>query len=183
MLRAEATDLPGLMLIRGDEFPDDRGFFIESFNQRQFTEATGVNATFVQDNHSGSKRHVLRGLHYQVGRPQGKLVRALRGEVFDVAADLRRGSPTYGRHWATTLSAENRLQLWIPQGFAHGFLALSDTAEILYKVTDYYYPAGERCVRWDDATLNIDWPIDDTPLLSEKDAQGVNFTDAETFDN
>ena len=182
MLRAEATDLPGLMLIRTENFPDERGFFIESFNRRQFAEATGVDTEFVQDNHSESKRHVLRGLHYQVDRPQGKLVRVSSGAVFDVAADLRRGSPTFGRYWATTLSAENRLQLWIPQGFAHGFLALSDTAEMLYKVTDYYYPAGERCIRWDDATLKINWPTSEEPKLSAKDAQGLSFADAETFE-
>lgn len=173
--------IPGLLLIEPDLFVDTRGVFFESYNHRRFEEATGIRATFVQDNQSTSGRHVLRGLHYQVGRPQGKLVRALAGEIFDVAVDLRKSSPTFGRWAGTLLSDQNRRQVWIPEGFAHGFLALSDSAEILYKVTDYYAPERERSIRWDDPDLAIEWPMTTTPILSAKDAAGHLLADAELF--
>lgn len=173
--------IPGLLLIEPDVFADARGVFFESYNHRRFEEATGIRAAFVQDNQSTSGRHVLRGLHYQVGRPQGKLVRALAGEIFDVAVDLRRSSPTFGRWSGTVLSDQNRRQVWIPEGFAHGFLALSDSAEILYKVTDYYAPEDEHTIRWDDPALAISWPLTATPILSAKDAAGQLLADAQLF--
>lgn len=173
--------LPGLLLLEPDVFADARGVFFESYNQQRFEAATGIGAPFVQDNQSTSARHVLRGLHYQIGRPQGKLVRALAGEIFDVAVDLRKSSPTFGRWAGTVLSAENRKQVWIPEGFAHGFLALSESAEIHYKVTDYYAPERERTIRWDDPTLAIRWPLTSPPILSTKDAAGLLLADAELF--
>ncbi|MBP6422434.1 MAG: dTDP-4-dehydrorhamnose 3,5-epimerase [Propionivibrio sp.] len=173
------TTLPGVMLIEPKVFGDDRGFFFESFNQRVFMENTGVAPNFVQDNHSRSARNVLRGLHYQIKQPQGKLVRVTAGEVFDVAVDIRRGSPTFGRWFGHVLSAENKKQLWIPPDFAHGFLVLSDFAEFLYKTTDYWAPEHERCIRWDDPALAIDWPLNHgSPILSAKDASGLSLADA-----
>ncbi len=162
-------------------FGDDRGFFLESYNQRVFREITGINATFVQDNHSRSARNVLRGLHYQLKQAQGKLVRVVAGEVFDVAVDLRRSSPRYGRWMGLHLSAENKRMMWIPAGFAHGFLALSESTEVLYKATDYYAPEHERCVMWNDPDIGIKWPIAGVPLVSEKDTRGVALKLAEAF--
>ncbi|MFI8609441.1 dTDP-4-dehydrorhamnose 3,5-epimerase [Pseudomonas sp. NPDC077649] len=176
------TRLPEVLILEPQVFGDERGFFYESFNARRFAEATGVSRDFVQDNHSRSARGVLRGLHYQLQQAQGKLVRVSAGEVYDVAVDLRRSSPTFGQWVGAHLSAENKRQLWVPEGFAHGFLVLSEHAEFLYKTTDYYAPAHERCIRWDDASLAIDWPLDGlTPQLSAKDQQGLSLQDAETF--
>ena len=164
--------IPDVLLIEPKVFGDERGFFFESFNQRAFNEATGLDVQFVQDNHSKSARGVLRGLHYQIQQPQGKLVRCVQGEVFDVAVDLRPDSPTCGRWVGAVLSAENKRQMWVPPGFAHGFLVLSDAAEFLYKTTDYYAPAYERSIRWDDPDLAVAWPLDGaSPLLSAKDAE------------
>ena len=176
-----ATNLDGVLIVEPRVFGDERGFFYESFNARAFQEATGLAANFVQDNHSRSAQGVLRGLHYQVQQAQGKLVRVTQGEVYDVAVDLRRSSPSFGQWTGVYLSAENKRQLWIPEGFAHGFLVLSDYAEFLYKTTDYYAPAHERCIRWDDPTLAVDWPLQGSPLLSAKDQAGVAFRDAELF--
>ena len=162
-------------------FGDERGFFLESYNQRVFQEITGINTTFVQDNHSRSARNVLRGLHYQLKQAQGKLVRVVVGEVFDVAVDLRRSSPRYGRWMGLYLSAENKRMMWIPAGFAHGFLALSESTEVLYKATDYYAPEHERCVMWNDPDIGIKWPIAGVPLVSEKDTRGVALKLAEAF--
>ncbi|RMH82916.1 dTDP-4-dehydrorhamnose 3,5-epimerase [Pseudomonas sp. AOB-7] len=176
------TRLPEVLILEPQVFGDERGFFYESFNARRFAEATGVSRDFVQDNHSRSARGVLRGLHYQLQQAQGKLVRVSAGEVYDVAVDLRRSSPTFGQWVGAHLSAENKRQLWVPEGFAHGFLVLSEYAEFLYKTTDYYAPAHERCIRWDDASLAIDWPLDGlTPQLSAKDQKGLSLQDAETF--
>ncbi|GHA12424.1 dTDP-4-dehydrorhamnose 3,5-epimerase [Oceanisphaera arctica] len=172
------TGIPDVLIIEPRVFGDERGFFFESFNERQFEPAAGRPVKFVQDNHSRSARGVLRGLHYQVAQPQGKLVRCSLGEVFDVAVDIRPNSPTFGQWEGVFLSAENKRQVWIPEGFAHGFLVLSDVAEFLYKTTDYYAPEHERCIRWDDPTLAIDWPLKDDPLLSQKDQQAPLFTDA-----
>lgn len=173
--------IEGVVIIEPRVFRDDRGYLFESFNNRAFDEAIGKHTTFVQDNHSHSTKHVLRGLHYQIRQPQGKLVRVIAGVVFDVAVDLRKRSPTFGRWVGDVLSAENRKQIWIPEGFAHGFLVLSDSAEVLYKTTDYWSPGNERCIRWDDTSLGITWPIDGTPILSAKDAQGMTLLDAETY--
>ena len=181
-MRNPACAIADVVLLEPRVFEDRRGFFFESFNQREFRQATGVEAEFVQDNYSRSERHVLRGLHYQVVRPQGKLVRVVAGEVFDVAVDLRRSSPTFGQWVGHVLSASNRRQLWLPPGLAHGFLVLSDGAESLYKTTDYYAPEHERCIVWDDSTLGIDWPLQDQePVLSRKDAAGKVFLEAETY--
>jgi dTDP-4-dehydrorhamnose 3,5-epimerase len=172
-----------VLLLEPRVFGDDRGFFFESFNQRAFNQATGLDLHFVQDNHSRSARHVLRGLHYQVLRPQGKLVRVTAGEVFDVVVDIRRGSPTFGKWAGQLLSASNKRQLWVPPGLAHGFLVLSESADFLYKTTDYYAPEHERCIAWDDATLAIEWPLQGaTPLLSGKDAAGKAFAQAALVD-
>lgn len=160
---------------------DDRGFFFESFNQRLFEEMVGKAVHFVQDNHSRSAKNVLRGLHYQIQRPQAKLVRTIVGEVFDVAVDLRRTSATFGQQVSARLSAENKQQLWIPEGFAHGYVVLSDYAEVVYKTTDYWAPEHERCIAWDDPTLAIRWPLHGTPTLSVKDQRGASFETAETF--
>jgi dTDP-4-dehydrorhamnose 3,5-epimerase len=177
------TAIADVLLLEPRVFGDSRGFFYESFNRRQLEAAVGRSVEFVQDNHSLSGRHVLRGLHYQLPHPQGKLVRVVRGVVFDVAVDLRRGSPTEGRWVSEVLSAENKRQLWIPEGFAHGFLVLSDEAECLYKTTDYYHPAGERCIRWDDAELGIPWPLEGaTPIVSAKDSAGSPLRDVPRFD-
>ena len=174
-MKLTATRIPEVLLIEPRVFGDARGFFFESFNLKVFSAVLGAAAEFVQDNHSRSSRGVLRGLHYQLApHAQGKLVRVVAGEVFDVAVDIRAGSPTYGQWVAEILSAENKKQLWIPPGFAHGFVTLSDTAEFLYKTTDYYALECERCIRWDDPDLAIDWPLEN-PLLSAKDAQGASF--------
>ena len=180
-MQAIPTSLPGVLILEPKVFGDARGFFFESFNARRFAELTGFSAAFVQDNHSCSARGVLRGLHYQILQPQGKLVRVIAGEVFDVAVDVRRSSPTFGQWTGYNLSAENKRHMWIPTGFAHGFLVLSDSAEFLYKTTDYWAPEHERCIRWNDPALGIDWPLDGVPQLSAKDAQGVTLADAEVF--
>ena len=164
------TEIPDVLVLSPRVFADDRGAFFESFNRRAFAEAVGREVEFVQDNQSTSRRHVLRGLHYQEPQPQGKLVRALAGTIFDVAADIRPGSATFGRWVGVELSAANRRQLWVPEGLAHGFLVLSESAEVLYKTTDFYAPSCERCLRWDDPTLAIAWPLTAPPLLSPRDA-------------
>nr|WP_314874756.1 dTDP-4-dehydrorhamnose 3,5-epimerase [uncultured Pseudomonas sp.] len=168
-----ATAIPDVLIIEPRLFGDSRGFFFESFNERTFREQTGVEINFVQDNHSRSQKNVLRGLHYQVQNPQGKLVRVVQGEVLDVAVDVRVGSPTFGRWVAERLSAENNRQLWVPPGLAHGFLVLSESADFLYKTTDYFNPTAERCIRWDDPDLAIDWGLIEAPVLSAKDQQGL----------
>ena len=173
--------LPEVLILDPRVFGDERGFFLESYNQRVFREAAGIDANFVQDNHSRSSRNVLRGLHYQLKQAQGKLMRVVAGEVFDVAVDLRSSSPRYGRWAGIHLSAENKRMLWIPAGFANGFLALSDATEVLYKTTDYYAPEHERCVLWNDPDIDIDWPLTGEPLVSEKDRRGVALKAAETF--
>lgn len=180
-MQAVNTELPGMIILEPKVFGDQRGFFFESFNARSFADATGLQREFVQDNHSRSAKGVLRGLHYQVQQAQGKLVRITTGEVYDVAVDLRRSSPTFGKWAGNLLSAENKRQLWVPEGFAHGFVVLSEFAEFLYKTTDYYAPEHERCIRWDDPTLAIDWPLDGAPQLSAKDQAGLSFVDAQVF--
>ena len=170
---ATPTAIPEVIILEPKVFGDDRGFFFESFNAKAFGEATGLDVSFVQDNHSKSVKNVLRGLHYQLPpKAQGKLVRVVQGEVFDVAVDIRKGSKTFGEWVGVHLSAENKKQFWIPPGFAHGFLTLSDEAEFLYKTTDYYSPAHERCIRWDDPDIGVAWPLAATPVLSAKDALG-----------
>jgi dTDP-4-dehydrorhamnose 3,5-epimerase len=171
------TAIPGLLILEPRVFGDDRGFFFESFNRKVFREATGIDAEFVQDNHSRSEKNVLRGLHYQVApRTQGKLVRVVHGAVFDVAVDIRKDSPTFGRWVGETLSAENKKQVWIPAGFAHGFLTLTDYAEFLYKTTDYYSPDHERCISWEDPKIAINWPLTGiTPIVSEKDRRALTL--------
>jgi len=181
-MRAIATPLDGVLVLEPKVFGDARGFFFESFNARKFEDATGFHGDFVQDNHSRSGRGVLRGLHYQIRQPQGKLVRVVEGEVFDVAVDIRKSSPTFGQWYGHRLSADNKLQLWIPPGFAHGFVVLSDRADFLYKTTDYWAPEFERCIAWNDSDLAIEWPLGGiTPLVSAKDAQGTAFANAEVF--
>jgi len=175
------TSIPEVVIIQPRVYSDARGFFFESFNEQDFSDAAGARWHFVQDNHSQSTSNVLRGLHYQIQHPQGKLVRVLAGEVFDVAVDLRSGSATFRQWVGTRLSAENKLQLWIPPGFAHGFLVTSDAAEVLYKTTDYYAPAQERTIVWNDADLGIAWPICGSPILSEKDAAGARLSEAEVY--
>jgi dTDP-4-dehydrorhamnose 3,5-epimerase len=175
------TSLPGVLILEPKVFGDARGFFFESFNARRFAELTGFGGPFVQDNHSRSDKGVLRGLHYQIRQPQGKLVRVIAGAVFDVAVDLRRASPTFGQWTGNHLSAENKRHMWIPAGFAHGFLVLSDSAEFIYKTTDYWAPEHERCIRWDDPALGIVWPLEVAPQISAKDAQGVTLAAAEVF--
>lgn len=175
------TGLPGVVILEPKVFGDERGFFFESFNRKIFTEAVGIAPDFVQDNHSRSSKNVLRGLHYQVQQPQGKLIRVVAGEIYDVVVDLRRSSPHFGKWTAATLSAENKRMVWVPQGFAHGFLVLSEQAEVLYKTTDYYAPQCERCILWNDAELAIEWPLQAEPILSAKDRVGVPFALAETF--
>ena len=177
-----ATEIPEVLIIEPAVFGDDRGFFFESFNREAWRRETGLQTDFVQDNHSRSCKGVLRGLHYQIRQPQGKLVRTIVGEVFDVAVDIRKGSATFG-HWVgVTLSAENKRQFWVPEGFAHGFLALSDIAEVLYKATDFYAPDQERCILWNDPDLSIRWPLDVEPILSGKDGAGSLLGDAEAFE-
>ncbi|MFO3722740.1 dTDP-4-dehydrorhamnose 3,5-epimerase [Pseudomonas sp. HLMP] len=181
-MKAIPLSLPDVILFEPRVFADSRGFFFESFNQRVFEGAVGKPISFVQDNHSRSAKGVLRGLHYQIQSAQGKLVRVVEGEVYDVAVDLRRSSPTFGRWVGAHLSAENKHQLWIPEGFAHGFIVLSETAEFLYKTTDYYAPAHERCLAWDDPDVAIQWPWVGEPLLSDKDKVGKLLGDADLFD-
>lgn len=175
------TAIPDVLIIEPTVFGDARGFFLESFNQRRFAALTGIDADFVQDNHSRSAKNVLRGLHYQIRQPQGKLVRVTAGEVFDVCVDLRKQSPSFGQSVAVRLSADNHRQLWIPPGFAHGFLVTSDAAEFLYKTTDYYAPEHERSLLWNDPALAIDWPLQGEPVLSAKDKQGLPLAQAEVF--
>lgn len=180
-MKAIQTAIPGLLVIEPKVFGDERGFFFESFNRRKFAELVGREVDFVQDNHSCSAKNVLRGLHYQIRQPQGKLVRVVKGTVLDVTVDIRRSSPAFGQHFAIELSAENKRMVWIPEGFAHGFVALSDSAECLYKTTDYWVPEHERCISWEDPILAIDWRLQVAPALSAKDAQGKAFAEAETF--
>lgn len=177
------TSIPDILILEPRIFGDERGFFFESYNERRFQEATGAvePVCFVQDNHSRSAKNVLRGLHYQVRQPQGKLVRVVAGEVFDVAVDLRRSSPTFGKWVGTVLSAENKRQMWVPAGFAHGFLVTSESAEFLYKTTDYYAPEFERSIAWNDPAIGIEWPILDAPILSEKDRIATSLIDAEVY--
>jgi dTDP-4-dehydrorhamnose 3,5-epimerase len=180
-MRVIAAEIPDVLIIEPRVFGDDRGFFYESFNQKVWEEKTGLRMTFVQDNHSRSACNVLRGLHYQIKQPQGKLVRVLAGEVFDVAVDIRKSSPTFGKWVGFTLSAENKRMMWIPEGFAHGFLVLSGVAEFLYKTTDYWAPEYERTIKWNDPDLGIQWPLKVKPVLSGKDAEGVAFKNAEIY--
>jgi dTDP-4-dehydrorhamnose 3,5-epimerase len=175
------TAIPDVLILEPKVFGDSRGFFFESFNAQVFREATGVTAHFVQDNHSRSARGVLRGLHYQIKQPQGKLVRCTQGEVFDVAVDIRRDSPTFGQWVGEILSEENKRQLWVPPGLAHGFLVLSESADFLYKTTEYYAPQHERAILWNDPDLAIEWPLSQTPLLAAKDAAAALFREAEHF--
>lgn len=181
MMKATRLAIPDVVLFEPKFFSDERGFFFESFNQQQFEEAIGQKVNFVQDNHSRSSKGVLRGLHYQIQKPQGKLVRVVEGKVFDVAVDLRKSSPTFGQWVGELLSADNKHQLWVPEGFAHGFMVLSETADLLYKTTDYYYPEHERCIRWDDTSLAIQWPSDKPRILSAKDRSGKPFIETEVF--
>ena len=181
-MKASETGLPGVLLIEPTVYGDDRGFFFESYNRRRFFELTGIDANFVQDNHSRSSKNVLRGLHYQIKQAQGKLVRVIEGEVFDVAVDLRRRSPSFGRWWGTALSASNKRLLWIPAGFAHGFLVTSESCEFLYKTTDYWAPDYERCIAWNDPQLAIEWPLSGDPLVSAKDRQGLSIRAAEVYE-
>lgn len=180
-MKVTPTAIPEVLLLDPQVFGDDRGFFFESYNARKFEQLTGISANFVQDNHSKSARNVLRGLHYQIRQPQGKLVRVTAGSIFDVVVDLRKSSPFFGRWVGAELSAENRRQMWVPPGFAHGFVVTSDSAECLYKTTDYWAPEHERALLWNDPALAIDWPLTGQPMLSGKDSQGVLLADAETF--
>ena len=180
-MQIQTTAIPDLLIIEPTVFGDDRGFFYVSFNQKRFAELTGLNPNFVQDNHSTSAKGVLRGLHYQIQQTQGKLVRVTAGEVFDVTVDLRKSSPTFGKWVGVTLSAENKRQLWVPEGFAHGFVVISDTAEFLYKTTDYWASEFERSILWNDPAIGIEWPLDGEPLLSGKDKVGALLADAEVF--
>jgi len=181
-MQVVATAIPDLLILEPKVFGDDRGFFFESYNQKTFEQLTGVKAQFVQDNHSKSSAHVLRGLHYQIEQAQGKLVMVSHGSVFDVAVDLRRESSSFGQWVGVKLSSENKRQMWIPAGFAHGFLTLEPDTEFLYKTTDYYAPQYERCLRWDDPKLAIDWPITVLPSLSAKDQLGLDFSQADVFE-
>lgn len=180
-MNVTALNIPDVLLIEPKVFNDERGFFFESFNQAKFEEAIGKPIRFVQDNHSRSMKNVLRGLHYQIQQPQGKLVHVAQGEVFDVAVDLRKSSKTFGQWVGNILSAENKHQLWIPEGFAHGFVVLSNSADFLYKTTNFYVPAYERCILWNDPMLQIGWPKDIEPILSAKDTQGQPFVQTEVF--
>jgi dTDP-4-dehydrorhamnose 3,5-epimerase len=182
-MKVTPTNIPDVLVLEPQVFTDSRGFFLESYNRRSFKQATGVDAQFVQDNQSFSVRHVLRGLHYQIRQPQGKLVRVVAGEVFDVAVDIRAGSPTFGKWTGVTLSAENKRQLWIPEGFAHGFVVTSDYAEFLYKTTDYWAPEHERGILWNDPAIGIEWPASvASPTLSEKDRNAKPLREAEVFE-
>ena len=180
-MKVTPTAIPDVLIIEPKVFGDARGGFYESFNQQVFNEATGTDYQFVQDNHSRSSKGVLRGLHYQIQQPQGKLVRVVSGAVFDVAVDIRKASATFGKWVGVELSEHNHKQLWVPPGFAHGFLVISETADFLYKTTDYYAPAHERCIMWNDPAINIEWPMAAAPRLSAKDQQGAMLRDAETF--
>ncbi|AXA92550.1 dTDP-4-dehydrorhamnose 3,5-epimerase [Massilia sp. YMA4] len=180
-MKVTTTPIDGLLIIEPTVFGDDRGFFYESFNAQRFADLTGVRADFVQDNHSRSARNVLRGMHYQIQQAQGKLVRVVSGSVYDVAVDLRKSSPTFGRWFGVELSAENKRQFWIPPGFAHGFAVTSEFAEFLYKTTDYYAPEHERALLWNDPAVGIEWPLDGTPLLSAKDQKALPLAQAEVF--
>ena len=177
------TVIPDVLILEPKVFADDRGFFFESFNQQTFQKLTGVKAHFVQDNHSKSAANVLRGLHYQIEQAQGKLVRVTAGEVFDVVVDIRRQSATFGKWVGVLLTAENKRQMWVPPGFAHGFFVMRDDTEYLYNVTDYYAPQHERCIRWDDPAIGIEWPITQAPILSGKDQLGLALAKAEVFEN
>ncbi len=181
LMRVVATAIPDVLILEPKVFGDARGFFLESYNRRAFRDATGIDTEFVQDNHSRSAKNVLRGLHYQVRQPQGKLVRVTAGEIYDVAVDLRRSSATFGRWEAIRLDAESKRMLWIPAGFAHGFLVTSESAEVLYKTTDYYAPEHERTLLWSDPALAISWPLSGAPMLAEKDRRGVLLAGAETY--
>ena len=180
-MKVLATEIPGVLIIEPRVFGDERGFFFESFNLRRWREQTGLATAFVQENHSRSTQGVLRGIHYQIEQAQGKLVRVISGEVFDVAVDLRRSSPTFGRWTGVHLSADNKRQFWVPPGFGHGFVVLSAAAEFLYLTTDYYAPEHERCIAWDDPALGIAWPLDGVPQLSAKDRAGLPLAQAETY--
>ena len=180
-MKVTPTSIPSVLLIEPRVFGDTRGFFFESFNQRAFNQATGLDVNFVQDNHSRSSKGVLRGLHYQIQQPQGKLIRVVRGSVFDVTVDLRKSSPTFGQWVGVELAEDNHRQLWIPPGFAHGFYVLSDSADFLYKTTDYYAPEFECGLIWNDPTIGIEWPLNTQPIISTKDAQGKKLADAEVF--
>lgn len=182
-MKATPTRIPDVLLLEPKVFGDARGFFFESFNQHAFAQATGLEVAFVQDNHSRSAQGVLRGLHYQIQNPQGKLVRCVRGAVFDVAVDIRRASATFGQWVGMELSEDNQRQMWVPPGFAHGFVVLTASADFLYKTTDYYAPASERCIAWNDPAIGIDWPLGITPQLSAKDAVGRLLADAEVFES
>jgi dTDP-4-dehydrorhamnose 3,5-epimerase len=179
-MKKHATSVPGIVLLEPRVFGDDRGFFLESYNQRTFADL-GIKSAFVQDNHSCSEKNVVRGLHYQIQQPQGKLVRVITGEILDVALDLRRSSPTFGKWEAFTLSGENKLMLWIPPGFAHGFRVVSASAHVVYKTTDFYAPEHERTIAWNDPGLRIDWRLDGEPIISSRDQRGVGFEEAEKF--
>lgn len=181
-MKVTPTAIPDVLVIEPKVFGDSRGFFFESFNQKAFNEATGLTETFVQDNHSRSAKGVLRGLHYQLVQPQGKLVRVVRGAVFDVAVDIRKSSPTFGKWVGVELTEDNHKLLWVPAGFAHGFLALSESADFLYKTTEYYAPAHERCIAWNDSTIGIKWPLVQSPSVSTKDANGQALLSATVFD-
>ncbi|NOX09302.1 MAG: dTDP-4-dehydrorhamnose 3,5-epimerase [Gammaproteobacteria bacterium] len=176
------TKIPDVMILEPAVYGDERGFFFESFNAQSFQQATGLSHQFVQDNHSRSTKNVLRGLHYQIKQPQGKLVRVVQGEVFDVAVDIRRSSPTFGQWVGEHLSAENKKMFWVPPGFAHGFVVLTETAEFLYKTTDYYAPEHERCIIWNDPDINIEWPVEQAPALSDKDQSGGRLKTVEVFE-
>jgi dTDP-4-dehydrorhamnose 3,5-epimerase len=180
-MQIQSTSLPGVLLLEPKVFGDDRGYFFESFNQQKFAELTGETVDFVQDNHSRSAKNVLRGLHYQIQQPQGKLVRVVSGSVYDVAVDIRKQSPTFGKWVGVHLSAENKRQLWIPVGFAHGFVVVSEYAEFLYKTTDYWAPQYERSILWNDPMIGIEWPIDGSPMLSTKDQAALPLARAECF--
>jgi dTDP-4-dehydrorhamnose 3,5-epimerase len=175
------TKIPDVKIIEPTVYADERGYFFESFNKKDFCDAIGREINFVQDNHSHSLKGVLRGLHYQIKQAQGKLVRVTCGKVYDVAVDIRESSPTFGKWVGQELSTENHRQLWIPEGFAHGFLVLSDSADFMYKTTDYYSPVFERCISWEDQTISIKWPFDDAPILSDKDKNGVLIENADLF--
>jgi dTDP-4-dehydrorhamnose 3,5-epimerase len=175
------TEIPDVLLLEPKVFSDERGFFFESYNRRTFHEATGLHVDFVQDNHSHSAKGVLRGLHYQIKQPQGKLIRVVEGEIFDSVVDIRRSSPTFGRAFTVRLTSKRRQMLWVPPGFAHGFCVISDAADVLYKSTDFYAPQHERTLLWSDTALHIDWPLTTAPLLSAKDAAGVPLNSAELF--
>ena len=182
-MKVTPASIPEVLILEPEVYADARGAFFESYNEKQFRQEIGLAASFVQDNQSESVKNVLRGLHYQVPHPQGKLVRVVQGEIFDVAVDLRKSSPTFARWTSISLSAADRKMVWIPDGFAHGFLVLSESATILYKTTDYYYPEHERCLLWHDATLNIEWPLAQgiTPILSSKDSAGMSLADTDTY--